>query len=64
MSRSRRAPYAVNGYGTKWKRKAKRLANRTVRRNNDVKSGGEFKKHFESWNICDFRFYCEKERRK
>lgn len=34
---------------------SKRMANRTVRRNNDVPDGGKFKRYYCSWNICDHR---------
>lgn len=66
MSRSYRSPYMKDGYGSKWKKKAKRSANRAVRRA-DVEDGGEFKKHYNSWDICDYNFHCpddEKARRK
>ena len=35
---------------------AKRLANRKVRRDWTVPNGGGYRKAYESWDICDFRF--------
>ncbi len=32
----------------------KRLANKTVRRNENVPDGAKFKRYFCSWNICDY----------
>ena len=66
MSRSKRAPYWVDGYGSKWKPKAKQRANRKVR--NALKkldkldniAPGEFKKMSNSWDICDFKFHDPK----
>ena len=55
MSRSYRKPIAVDGYKSKWKPKAKQLANRAVRRE-ELKSGGSYKKVYNSWNICDYKF--------
>lgn len=56
MSRSYRSPYIKDGYGSKWKKVAKRSANRAVRRA-DVADGGEFRKHYNSWDICDYVFH-------
>jgi hypothetical protein len=39
----------------------KDLANRKLRKNEDVGNGSDYKKHFESWDICDCRFYYTKE---
>lgn len=56
MSRSKKAPYWVDGSGTKWKKKAKKQANKVVKATKEVANGGSYKKIFESWLICDFRF--------
>jgi hypothetical protein len=56
MSRSYRSPYATDGYGTKRRRSAKRDANRTVR-HNDTADGMSYKKVYNSWDICDYKFY-------
>lgn len=56
MSRSYRKPVAKDGYGSKWKKKAKRHANRRVRRADEVADGGSYRKEYNSWDICDFKF--------
>jgi len=55
MSRSYRQPFYVDGYGSKWKAKSKRQANRRVRAA-DTADGGAYKKVTNSWDICDYRF--------
>ena len=35
---------------------SKRQANKRVRKDWTIASGGAYRKRFESWNICDFRF--------
>ena len=35
---------------------AKKVANRKVRRDWTIPSGGAYRKAYESWDICDFRF--------
>lgn len=46
----------------------KRMANRAVRRNENVPSGAKFKRYYCSWNICDYRskerFYTAEEFRR
>ena len=59
MSRSRRAPYATEGYGGANRKAQKKLANKSVRNVDDVANGMAYKKEFNSWNICDFRFKLE-----
>lgn len=55
MSRSRKKPYYTdNGPARKIK---KRQANKRVRAAKVVADGNSFKKHLESWDICDFKFY-------
>lgn len=60
MSRSKKAPYWTEGYGSKTRRVLKRAANKRVRAKSseDCKdlAGGAYKKLYESWNIVDFRF--------
>ena len=56
MSRSYRAAWYIDGYGTKRKRDAKREANRRVRRAKDVPNGRAYRKYFDPWNICEYRF--------
>ena len=61
MSRSwKKNGYVKDGEGSKWKKKAKRHANRRVRSEDDVADGGSFKKVSESWDICDFKFKLPK----
>lgn len=56
MSRSYRAPYWCDGYGSKTKKLTKRMANRAVRNSKEVASGKAYKKVFSSYDICDFKF--------
>lgn len=35
---------------------AKRQANKKVRRTPGISSGGSYKKVYDPWNICDFKF--------
>ena len=57
MSRSYRKTPVVKDHGSH-KQYWKRQANKKVRRS-EVESGGEFNKHFDSWNICDWRFWLK-----
>ena len=59
MSRSYRKPIATDGYGSKWKRKAKQIANRRVRMYSDLPDGSTFKRVSNSWDICDYKFNLE-----
>jgi len=56
MSRSYREPVFVDGYGTRRKRYAKNLANRYIRRTKDIPNGNAYRKYYDSWDICDYRF--------
>ena len=60
MSRSKRAPYWVDGYGSPDKKRRKRVASRRVRDSDEVPSGGAYKKFYETWNISDYTFYDPK----
>jgi hypothetical protein len=58
MSRSYREPWIVDGYGSKRKQFFKRLANRRLRRTvSDIADGKAYRKFFESWSICDFKWF-------
>jgi hypothetical protein len=59
MSRSRKKrPHVKQGSGSKWKRKAKKFANKAVTRYDaPIPPGGFYKKLFNSWDICDWNFY-------
>jgi hypothetical protein len=59
MSRSYRKPIVKDGYGSKWKRGAKRSANKTVKHADEVPSGSAYKKFSNSWDICDFKFHID-----
>lgn len=57
MSRSyKKTPNVSCGYGGRWRKTAKRLANKRVRKANDVPDGKVFKKYYCSWDICDYVF--------
>jgi hypothetical protein len=57
MSRSYRKPYWTQGYGNRWRKSAKRLATRRVRHAKFVDDSGYYKKLYNSWDICDFKFH-------
>ena len=56
MSRSYRKPWYNDGYGTNFRRWHKRYANRTVGRAVNVPNGKAYKKYYDSYDICDFRY--------
>lgn len=59
MSRSYREPWIVDGYGTRHKKFAKNLANRTVRRKGidyDIANGKAYRKITNPWDICDYKW--------
>lgn len=56
MSRSYRAPWVVDGYGSKWKRIVKNYANRVVRHSKNVPCGKAYKKFYSSYDICDYKW--------
>lgn len=56
MSRSFRKAWVVDGYGSSWKKYAKNQANRKVRKAKDLPNGSSYKKVFESWDICDYKY--------
>ena len=39
----------------------KRRANKKIRRLNNLIKGSIYKKHFCSWNICDYKWYLSRE---
>jgi hypothetical protein len=57
MSRSYKEPWVTCGYGTKSKKYAKNQANRRVRYAGDVPNGGKYRLYYDSWDICDFKFF-------
>lgn len=67
MSRSYKKPYVKDGYGSRWKRDAKRCHNRKLRRklknpSYGIADGGAHKRGhgLDPWDICDWVFYIEK----
>jgi hypothetical protein len=58
MSRSYRAPYGIDGYGTKRKSYDKNYANRKIRKKSieyEIADGSSYRKITDPWDICDFR---------
>jgi len=57
MSRSTRRPWFTDGYkGSKRRQYNKRYANHVVRHTEDVPDGKAYRKLFDTWSICDYRF--------
>lgn len=59
MSRSYRKPWITNQGRSKWK--AKRAASQAVRKVSleELGSGCNYKKHYCSWDITDYRYPCD-----
>lgn len=59
MSRSKRAPWWTCGYGGKYKRFAKRQANKRLRKLDTFINFCNmlYKRFYCSWDICDYKFY-------
>ena len=61
MSRSYRKPYITDGYkGSNTKQFNKRWANKVIRRfpvDGGLANGKSYRKFYDSWNICDYRWY-------
>lgn len=67
MSRSYRKPIATEGYGSKTKRIRKKQANKAVKQEAEISNGKAYRKVYNPWNICDYKFKLEdtkKNRRK
>jgi len=58
MSHSIREPWYIDGWkGSKRKRFFKRYANKVVRRTViDIADGKAYRKVFDSWSICDYKW--------
>jgi hypothetical protein len=57
MSRSYRAPWITDGYkGSKRKQFFKRDANSCIRHIADIPDGNAYRKFYDTWSICDYRF--------
>lgn len=64
MSRSRRKPYVTQGYGSKYRAHYKKLANNAVKNTKEAPANGNaYKKEFNSWDICDWKFHVPNERK-
>jgi hypothetical protein len=63
MSRSRKKnPHFTQGEGGKHRKTAKRYANKAIRNKPDTEeigSGAKFKREFNSWDICDWKFQSD-----
>lgn len=59
MSRSKRKPYCK----AVCDRKNKAIANRKIRNAKDIPQGSGYRKVFESWDICDIKFYDPKNKK-
>ena len=57
MARSYRRPYWVMGYGSKIKFWWKRQASRAVRHASEIADGCAYRRFYQSWNICDGKFF-------
>ena len=67
MSRSRRKPWVKDGYGSKWKRWAKKYSNRKARRkfkdpDYEIADGMAYKNGpgLNRWDVCDYRWQVDK----
>ena len=58
MSRSYRHNPCVGDSGPHYRKYAKRLANKKVRKLHDVPYGKVYKKYFCSYDIVDYKSYC------
>jgi len=59
MSRSYRKPWITDGFkGSKTKQFYKKQANHLIRSLNEVPDGKSYRKFYESWNICDYKFFA------
>jgi len=56
MSRSYRKPWITCGYGSKYKQYAKNQANRLIRRTKDVPDGKAYRRFYNPYNICDYKW--------
>jgi hypothetical protein len=60
MSRSYRKNWILTDtYGSKYRKWAKRQANKRIRKTENVQDGRWFRKLYDSWNICDYKYHYE-----
>ncbi len=60
MSRSFRKPVFKASYGSESTKFWKRIANKKVRKQAQVPDGSAYRKVFDSWTICDYRWWLAK----
>ena len=67
MSRSRRKAWVIDGYGSGWKKSAKRCHNQIIRHklkdpNYEISDGGAHKRGhgLNQWDICDYKWLLKK----
>lgn len=72
MTRSTKKPYHTQGYKSRGssskpssRASSKRAANRAVRALplGQEPSGGSYKRHYNPWDICDWKFYSPKDKK-
>lgn len=61
MSRSYKKHPWITDHHVKTSSEMKKFANKKVRHTKDLPNGKAFKKVFESYNLCDFKFFQTKE---
>lgn len=57
MSRSHKKHPVITDKAQKW---AKKDANKRIRNAKDIGNGSNYKKYYNSWNICDYKFWISK----
>ena len=60
MSRSAKKPIYKDRAPKEIKRKAQRRVRKT---DEEISSGSNYKKLFNSWDLCDFKFYVPKDKK-
>lgn len=56
MSRSYREPWYIEGYGSPSKAFRKNQANRRIRRSKNIPNHKAYKKFYEQYDICDYKY--------
>jgi len=56
MSRSFKKNAGWTDHRSPFSKFAKKFANRKVRRTKNIPNGGAYKKIYESWEICEYKF--------
>ena len=59
MSRSYRKPWHVDTYGSKYKKREKRVASKKVRRTKNIADGRMFSKVYNPYNIVDWKCFID-----